>query len=104
MLINHEKSNNVIFNFTDNYKFTTRLQVNSKPLEVLNKTKLLGTIIQDDLKWDSNTSRLVKKANARMQILREAVSFGASIEDLTIIYFSYIRSKRSNLPLFVIAV
>ena len=35
---------------------------------------------------------IVKKANARMELLRRIASFGASIEDLRIIYFLFIRS------------
>ena len=50
MLINEKKTKTLIFNFTDNYKFTTRLQLNNDTVEVINSTKLLGTIIQDDLK------------------------------------------------------
>ena len=56
----------VIFNFTDNFQFTTRLKHNQENIEVINQTKLLGTIISNDLKWDANTSYLVKKANARI--------------------------------------
>ena len=45
-----------------------------------------------DLKWDSNTNKIVKSANARMQILREISSFGASLSDMKIIYFLFINS------------
>ena len=38
-------------------------------MEVINSTKLLGTIIQDDLKWDLNTASITMKANARMELL-----------------------------------
>ena len=50
-------------------------------------------IISDDLKWNLNTKNIVKKANARMQLLRKVSSFGASIEDLKNIYFLYVRSQ-----------
>ena len=61
----------MIFNFSNNYKFTTRLKVNNENLEIVNKTKLLGRILTDDLKWDENTTYLVKKAYQRMQLLRK---------------------------------
>ena len=51
-------------------------------MEVVNSTKLLGTMVQDDLKWDINTSPIVKKANARMELLRRVASFGTLAEDL----------------------
>ena len=66
MKLNQNKSNIMIFNPSKKFKFTTRLEMNGHTLPVVNKTKLLGTIISDDLKWDSNTKELVKKANQRM--------------------------------------
>ena len=79
MLINEKKC--MIFNFTDKYQLTTRLKVNNAPIEVIDSTKLLGTIITNDLKWDDNTAAIVKKANARMELLRKVASFGAPIEN-----------------------
>ena len=92
MQINENKTKNMIFNFTDKYQFSTRLVLNDQNIEVLNSTKLLGTIICDDLKWDLNTSNIVKKSNARMQLLRKVTSFGPSEEDLKDIYFLFVRS------------
>ena len=45
----------MIFNFTDKYKFTTRLKLDNNALEIVNQAKLLGVLITDDLKWDANT-------------------------------------------------
>ena len=52
----------------------------------------MGIIISDDLRWNLNTKNIVKKANARMELLRRVASFGASIEDMKTIYFLFIRS------------
>ena len=93
MQLNSEKTKNMMFNFTNNYQFMTRLHSNEKNIEVLNSTKLLGTIISNDLKWDLNTEEIVKKANSRMQLLRKVASFGASKQELKIIYFAYVRSQ-----------
>ena len=41
----------MVFNYTHNYQFTTRLNLNNEILETVKETKLLGTIITDDLKW-----------------------------------------------------
>ena len=79
----------MIFNFTDNYQFTTRLNLNKENVEVVTETKLLGTIIQNDLKWDSNTAYIVKRANSRMILLRKLSEFGAPRDDLKTIYVSY---------------
>ena len=92
MQINQKKTKNLIFNFTDKYQFSTRLQLKDETVEVLSSTKLLGTIISDDLKWDLNTINIVKKANARMELVRKVASFGTSVDDLKTIYFLFIRS------------
>ena len=56
------------------------------------KTKLLGVILTDDLKWDENTNELVKKAYSRMELLRKVASFTTSIQELRNIYILYVRS------------
>ena len=92
MILNQRKTKVMIFNFTENYNFTTRLQLNSENLEVVSQAKLLGVIISDDLKWDLNTDHIVKKANKRMELLRKVAKFSTSIEDKRTIYILYIRS------------
>ena len=92
MVINERKSKNMIFNFTKNYQFSTRLELDGKILETVQEAKLLGTIVTSDLKWDENTNCIVRKANQRMELLRKISSFGASLDDLKNIYILYIRS------------
>ena len=92
MMINEKKTKTIIFNFTHNYQFTTKLSINNKDVEVIDSTRLLGTIIQKDLKWDLNTAEIVRKANARMEILRRVSSFGAPVKDLRDIYVLFVRS------------
>jgi hypothetical protein len=92
MIINEKKTKTMIFNFTEKYQFTTRLQLKNKNIDVINSTRLLGTILSNDLCWDLNTANIVKKANARMQLLRKVASFGTPMEDLKIIYILFIRS------------
>ena len=92
MMINEKKTKCMIFNFTDKYQFTTRLRINNEPIEVIDSTKLLGIIITNNLSWDQNISSIVKKANARMQLLRRVAGFGTPIDDLKIIYILFIRS------------
>ena len=49
-------------------------------------------MVQDDLKWDLNTSTIVKKANARMKLLRRVASFGTPAEVLKTVYILFVRS------------
>ena len=60
---------------------------------MIDSTKLLGTIITSDLKWEQNTAHIVKKSNARMELLRRVASFGTSMEDLKNIYILFVRSQ-----------
>ena len=91
-ILNQKKTQVMIFNFNEKYQFSTRLSLNNENLEVVNRAKILGLIITDDLKWDENTSYLVKKAYSRMQLLRKVSSFTRNTEDLRKIYILYIRS------------
>ena len=92
MKLNLNKSNIMIFNPSKKYKFTTRVKMQDHTLPVITKTKLLGTIITDDLKWNENTRKIVKQANQRLQILRKSTEFTSSIDDLKTIYIAYVRS------------
>ena len=64
MLINENKTKTMIFNETKNYKFSTRRTLNGSNIDIIPE-KILRTITTDNLSWNSNTSYLMKKANAR---------------------------------------
>ena len=93
MLINEKKTKVMIFNFTNTHQFSTRLCLENEILEEVKSTKLLDTIITNDLKWDKNTEFIVQKANARMELLRKLSNFNVSIEDLKNIYVLFVRSQ-----------
>jgi len=82
----------MIFNFSKKHQFITNLKIENDIVEVVSETKLLGTYITSDLKWDKNTSELVKKAYKRMQILYKAANVTTKKNDLKRIYKTFIRS------------
>ena len=92
MKINEKKTKCMIFNYTNKYQFTTRLSVNNHPIEVIKSTRLLGTVVQDNLCWDLNTKEIVKKANARMELLRKVAAFCDNQDELKNIYILFVRS------------
>ena len=92
MLLNKQKCKAMIFNFTKNYKFHTRLSIEHDIIEIINETKLLGVILTNDLKWNANTTYLVKKGHSRMRLLHKLSEFSVPIKDLIIIYIIFIRS------------
>ena len=65
----------MIFNYTENFQFSTRMNINGQKIDTIEKTKLLGTIITNNLKWDENTREVIKKANMRMCLLRKVAQF-----------------------------
>ena len=92
MKVNSLKTKTMIFNYTDNYLFATRLLLDNNPLETVTEFKLLGTIITSDLRWDKNTNALTERAYSRMRLLHKVIEFGYPIEDLIQVYILYLRS------------
>ena len=92
MKLNAAKSKYMIVNFTKKHQFNTKLYLDSKPLEQVKQTRLLGVVINDDLSWHSNTQELIKKANSRMMILHNLTSFCLPTQEMVEIYVLYIRS------------
>ena len=82
MKLNVKKPKCRIFNYSRKHQFTTKLSVDEQNLEVVNETKILGTIITDDLKWGENTREIAKKEYKRMQLLNVAAGFTSNIYDL----------------------
>ena len=70
MILNTKNTKAMVFNFTDNYQFRTRVTLKDQNIEIVDKAKLLGVIIINDLKGEENT------ANSRMELLRKVASFG----------------------------
>ena len=92
MELNTKKSHAMLFNFTKDYQFASRTEMNSHVLDIVKETKLLGVMVNDVLSWDANTSYLVKRANGRMRLLHKLVEFGVPDDDLVNIYVLYVRS------------
>ena len=54
--------------------------------------KILGTIVNDKMSWDDNCQHLMKKVNARMQLLRSVQSFGAKHSEMVHLWTVFCRS------------
>ena len=92
MVISEKKTKAMIFNFTENYQFTTRLDLKGKNIEMVDQMKILGTIINTRLSWDENCNEIIKKVNARMQLIRELQSFGATDDEMVHFWILFCRS------------
>ena len=93
MKLNVSKTKNIIFNFSRNKQFSTELKLNGEMIETVSETKLLGTVITDDLSWKKNTDKIIKEANKRMVFLHKISKFTTNKQDLKRIYLMQIRSK-----------
>ena len=92
MKLNEKKTKIMIFNFTHNYQFSTRFYLESHLLEIVKSTKLLGTMVTQDLTWWENTNYLTRKGYQRLQLLKKLYEFNVPKSDLVLIYTLYVRS------------
>ena len=81
-----------MINFSKKYQFATRLCLDNQNIEIVSSMKVLGTIIDNRLSWDQNCAMLIKKVNARMQLLQKAKSFGATLKQLKHLWITYCRN------------
>ena len=77
----------MVFNYTRNYQFSTRVHLNDTLLETINETRLIGPIVSSDLKWHANSKMFTKKGYQR-----KLYEFDIPVDDLVLIYSQYIRS------------
>ena len=91
MKLNSDKSNYMIFSRT-RQDFATRLKLNDIKLDQVHEARLLGVIIQDNLKWDLNTADICKRAYARISMITKLKYVGVSEDDLIDVYCLYVRS------------
>ena len=54
--------------------------------------RLVGLILLDDLTWKANTDSLIKRAYAKLWIIRRLKQMGAETNILKLIYYRHVRS------------
>ena len=92
MLINANKCNIINFNFSAKNIPPQNLTLNNNPIQVVEKIKLLGVIISNDLKWTENTSLICYKVNRRFYILcKLKKQFGFTRYELLIAWTTILR-------------
>ena len=79
MSINHKKSKILLFSRHRKYDFMPEVKfIQGENIEVVEQMKIVGFILRSDMKTISNTEYIVKKAYARMWMLRRLKVLGAS--------------------------
>ena len=66
-------------------------EIENNTIERVTSYKLLGLWIDDNMKWNTNTEKIVKKAAKRLFFLKVLKSYGASTSDMKKFYTAVIR-------------
>ena len=81
----------MIINESKNNTGPQNLKLNNKLIEPVDKIKLLGVYLTNDLKWSENTSNICKKVNQRLYLVRRLKHFGLQKDELTKAWTSMLR-------------
>ena len=68
------------------------LVIDGQTVELVNSFKFLGTLISNDLKWEINTTFIIKKCHQRLFFLRKLKKFGIDKAILKQFYRAVIES------------
>ena len=77
-----KKTKEMIFDFRVNKTTINSISLNNLEIERVSSFKLLGIWLDDNLKWNSNTDYIVKKARKRLYFLKVLKRYGAPTQDL----------------------
>ena len=98
MLLNKDKSKVMKFCMSRTKAFPAEVKIDGTLLEVKEKLKFLGVIVTSNLKWDSNTDYICKKAYSKMWAIRRMKALG--LDTFTLLEF-YLKEVRVQLELAV---
>ena len=93
MSINGPKTNVMLFNYPRKWAFPPEVFFsNGSMLQVVDKVKLVGIMITNDLKWEENTKYLCTKARQKLWLLRRMKGLELSDLQMLDVYSKEIRS------------
>ena len=91
MKINSDKSKYMVLSKSKE-TFSTRLTIDSQPVERVNAMNHLGVWLSEDLTWNKHVTEICKRCYPRIKMLTKLKFVGVPTEDLINIYCLYIRS------------
>ena len=92
MKLNYEKTQLMLFNPCSSLDFQPDISIEDHHLTVVEEKQILGLIIRSDLKWNSNTRKMVSRAYKKLWIIRRLKNLGAENTDLVDIFSKQVRS------------
>jgi hypothetical protein len=88
LVLNPKKLVYMVVARNGNSDYKININLGSQKITKQNVTKVLGILIQDDLKWDTQISHLSKKINAANHALY-SIRKSISLEALIFVYYAY---------------
>ena len=82
MELNLKKCKEMLIDLRRNKTAIPLTEIENNIIERVNSYKVLGLWIDDNLKWNTNTEKIIKKAAKRLFLLKIIKSYGASTDDM----------------------
>eukprot|EP00057_Strongylocentrotus_purpuratus_P014188 XP_011668662.1 PREDICTED: RNA-directed DNA polymerase from mobile element jockey-like [Strongylocentrotus purpuratus] len=89
--INSSKCKSMRVSFSRTELPPLHLELDDTTLQEVKELKLLGVILQHNLRWDSHVRDITGRASRKFYIIRALKRYRAPVEDLLTIYTCYIR-------------
>ena len=90
--INVSKTKEMIIDFRSGVHHPNPVNVMGQNIEIVHSYKYLGTIIDDKLRWDENTTNLYKKGQQRLYFLRKLNALHVDRNILSLFHDSFVKS------------
>lgn len=90
--LNVSKTKEMTIDFRKTQSDLEPLEIKGKSVETVKDFKFLGLVLSNDLKWEKNTEKIVKKAQQRLYFLRRLKKFGLKSDVLVNFYRAIIES------------
>ena len=91
MIINNSKCHVITFNFSKYNICPKNLRLSDQLIQPVDKIKLLGVILTNDLKWTENTNNICSRVNQRLYLISKLKHFGLQKEELLTAWISILR-------------
>ena len=76
----------MLFNTCTSIVFMPRIELNNNELELVEEMRLLGVIIQSDMKWTANTEYIVERAYKKLLVIRRPLNWWTCTEKRLEVY------------------
>jgi hypothetical protein len=88
MKLNIAKCKELIIDFTNEKRSFQPLTVDGNPIKLVESEKILGVVVQNNLKWNLHVENIVKKSSKRLYMLRLLKRSKADMKTLVVLYIT----------------